>query len=532
MFQRIRAMFGRPASGPGDGVNMTTADLLDAYRAIEARYDAAEPSDDLWHLAEMNDADAAMRADVRRKINTRAQHEHDNNPVVRRVVDTYVDDLVGETGPLLQSSTGAADIDLVIETEWAKWWAAIRGGAKLATAVRTQNVRGEVVALRRHDEQLLAHGVVTLDPYLVEPERLATPSIGMEYLSNYIDGVHLDPVTKNPIRYDILKAHPGSGAFDVQGLQFIADTFDADQVYHAFRAERPEQHRGLTTFAPALPTAGDHRKLLVATRKAAQMAAYFSLIGTTDLPPDVDIPSGVNDRAWQTLTLPNSGGGLMMLPFGRGVHQLKAEHPNNTLEAFHKVLVSQMAGCFTMPLSRALGWHVTSGYAPIRGEIIPYFKRITSDRTNVWEPLFLDLLFGQFLDELLLAHPAFDGVDGADLDLRSHAWDWPENDLVVDPARDENARQKKLAMGTTSRGRETRVSDLDREDQRAAAEFGMTLPEYRRAIARATFNLAKEELPLSPVSVDDGGGDGETDDNPGEGQDQPDETEDATTAVS
>src|SRR5690606_13802192 len=121
----------------------------------------------------------------------------------------YVEDVVGEDGPLLQLASGEADIDNIVEQEWARWWTAACGAERLSTAVRTQAIRGESVGIKRTRESLLRQSMITLDPYLVEPERLACPNFGADLRKDYIDGVHLDPLTREPIKYDILKAHPG-----------------------------------------------------------------------------------------------------------------------------------------------------------------------------------------------------------------------------------------------------------------------------------------------------------------------------------
>ena len=495
MLSAIKSLFSRqdpPSQYSGDEF---VSAVLDATRTIQARYEAGESFDDLWQFAQYSDADAAVKPDVRKRVSKHAQNEYDNNPLVSRVVDVWVDDVVGEDGPLLQVATGNAEADKVIEDSWHEWWLSCHGSERMRTQVLTETNRGEAVAVKRTRLSLLKHCPVSLDPFLIEPDLLASPHFDQNHRQHYIDGIHLDPQTKEPVAYDILKGHPGNQYTDGQGLQFDADTFDAEDIYHIFEQRRPQQHRGVSRLAPALPTAGDHRKYLTAVRKAAQVAASLAMVAVTNLPPGIDIPTSANTKAWQTLTMPSSGGEMFVLPFGHDVKQMRSEHPNNTLRVFHNTIVAMIAGCFAMPLARALGWHPVTGYAPARGDLLPYTKRIAAYRRRLLEPYWLNRLYQEFLDELLLTS-RFDGITLEGTSLLNIRWAWPQGDLIVDPSRDETARAGRLARGLAMRDEELRVRDRQKWDEKAAAGYGMTVEQYHAAIAKSTFSVDTGELPV------------------------------------
>jgi len=69
---------------------------------------------------------------------------------------------------------------------------------------------------------------------------------------------------------------------------------------------------------------------------------------------------------------------------------------------------------------------------------------------------------------------------------------------AADPAKEAQGQSVRLASGTTYRGREyaRQGLDVDQEDEKAAAGFGMSVQDYRRKLAANLFNAA-------PVTVDE-----------------------------
>lgn len=491
----LRNVFA-PAPQPAPAPNRASV-LANAYaHRLAARYEAAEQRDDLWNLANGASADAVLDPAKRQRLRNRARYEFINNPICARIVTVFADDICGDCGPVLQVESGDTATNATIEREWRKWWRQARMLERLHTAVLAYAIDGEAFAKRGNVEftgpESMLDPLVSLRVVNFESDRVGTPWDAFER-SNYADGVLFDPMTGEPIAYDVSRWHPGSNAIERSFMDF--DRFSSRVILHAFRKSRVEQHRGVTPLAPALTTAGEHRKFLTATRRAAEHAATFSAIMRNITPPDLDAEAVVaEDEYYESISLPNAAGNMLFMPDNQTIEQFKAEHPNTNFEAFHEIMVSLMAGCFSMPLNRALGFTRSSGYAGNRADLLPYTRRLTADRQQMWEPLWLTPIYESWLQEFLLS-PLSEGVTTEGTDVLNHRWDWSVNDLIVDPSRDETAREKRMSMGLTSRAEEITVGDLDEHDSKAAASFGMSLEDYRAAIARKVFGSAPQEQP-------------------------------------
>lgn len=468
---------------------------LRSLRHIQASYEASLPRDDLWTLADFKDADAALLPEVRRQIRSRARYERANNTLIDRVVNVWAGDVVGECGPWLQVQSGDLRIDRFIEQAWQRWWNAAGMTAKLHTAVEAEAVDGEACGVLMHNFRLLSDlppaMAVTLDISLMESDRLASPNFEDANRSDYIDGIHLDPDTRLPVAYDLLKAHPGTEYLDKATEMFEAETFGADSFLHAFRQNRAEQHRGISRYVSALPVAGHLRKYCEAEVTRAQIVAAFAFIIKSMVPPEDEGGEGNEDQWWQTLSLLNRQGIGTMLPEGYDITQLKADGAAGNLDVMNKLIAGHVSGCFTMPVGHALGIYGTSGYAPIRAEMLPYHKAITTARTTVWDRLWLKPLYRAFVFQLQMTHGWRELMDGnrasgagdrensnpehrtPNLDLHNVQWKWPGRELIVDPSREEESRRKKLSMGLISREDEVDTNDLDEHDRRCARALGL-----------------------------------------------------------
>jgi len=471
-------------------------------RTIRAAYEAGMVRSDLWTLADFRDADATLLPHIRRRIRSRARYEVANNPQVDRVLKVWVDDVVGQTGPWPKLQTGNAEVDKFIERAWLRWWRVSGQAAKLRTAVRAEASDGESIGVIFHNERIMdlqaPDSAVSVDIGEFEADRLADPSQTDAARSDYIDGVHLDPWTRVPVAYDLLKAHPGTENIDQLGDQFEAQTFSRNQFLHVFRKNRPEQHRGVCRFVAALPVAGLLRKYAEAeVTRAGQTAAHTVLYESNAAPEDEETGGGNESQWWQTVDLPGRAGLASILPEGLRPTQLNTVGNAAELEECRDLIAGMIAGCFSMPVSRAVGSSPNGGYPGMRNDLLPYHTAIGSDRAQVWEPHYLVPLFRAFLHELRMT-PAWErlmdsltvedpGFAAVLLDLMNVEWRWPGRDLVVDPSREQEALRKKMAMGTALREDEV-DGDLYEHDRRAAESLGLGNDEagvtkYRQLVA-------------------------------------------------
>lgn len=476
-------------------------------RIINAAYEAGMVIDDLWTLADFRDADATLLPHIRRRLRSRARYEYSNNPAVTRVVDIWADDVVSETGPWPKLDSGDVDADHLVEQTWLRWWAASAQAAKFRTAVLGEAKDGEAVALLFRNPRLLdlqtPGGGISLDVRGFEADRLADPDESGGNESNYVDGVHLDPFTGEAIAYDILHAHPGTEYFDALSAKHEATTFDARDVLHVFRKRRAEQNRGVCRYVSVLSFSGLLRKYFDAEAGRAGLTAALSVMFKSSAPPGDEEEEGGGGGGgsnwWQSIMLLGRRGVGCILPDGYEPVQMKADGAAAQVGEFRKQLAGLVAGCFSMPLGRALGQSDSGGYPGMRADLLPYHKAIASDRSQVWEPLYFVPLFRAFLQELR-STPAWVALmerrnsdpekPYAPLDLMNVSWQWPERELVVDPSREDEAKRKRMAMGLLLREDAVDAPNLDEHDRRGARGLGLgdddaAVKQYRQLCAKS-----------------------------------------------
>ena len=479
-FDRVRAAWATFRGG-----SRPVAANIQRVHRVAAAIEAARARDDLWQLADFKDADATLSPTVRRALRSIARYEVANNDIVFRVVETYADDLVGEDGPTLQLSSGDKAVDRLIETEWADYWCKNNLSAELRAAVVAESGGdGEACAEIRFTDTWPI-------PLGMESDRLASPKWGDWMRSDYVDGVHIDTRTNRPTAYDVLKAHPGTQYLDKVTLQLEKDTVPGPLFLHAFRKRRAEQHRGYPRIAASAINAGHGRKYFEGTcTREANRSAFWILLKTLAGGGGSDEETGSEDW-WQDIKLPGKTGLGMILPDGMEPFTLKDDQSPSQPAEINKLVAGKVAGCFKMPLSRALGYDTGGGYSGVRDQLTPYHTGIQSDRCQIWAPLWLSKLYAVWLLVFKARHPE---INWAAVRPDRHEWLWPGEKLVVDPSRESSATETKLGIGEETRESITEVADMDARDTRAAEHFGVTLQQYRRAIFNRVFGPQKEQM--------------------------------------
>jgi hypothetical protein len=122
---------------------------------------------------------------------------------------------------------------------------------------------------------------VKLDLRLTEADQIATPNLGLKGdFAIAVDGIVFDGYG-NPLEDYLLKSHPGDRHFTTA---LDHDAIPAASMIHYFRMDRPGQHRGIPEITPALPLFAQLRRYTLAVIAAAETAADFAAVLSTDAP--------------------------------------------------------------------------------------------------------------------------------------------------------------------------------------------------------------------------------------------------------
>ncbi len=450
-----------------------------------------------WAWADNLSADASLVPEVRIRLRSQSRYELiENNSYGRGMVDTVVTDTVG-TGPRLQMQQFRFSTNQEIEKAWYRWSLAVGLCEKLQTIRSAKLVDGEVVI--RFVNNLTVEDAVQLDIQLIECDQLRSPQFELQISENYVDGVHLDRFG-NPYAYDILQHHPGANYWNSVDL-YAHDTYGYDQIIHAFTPTRPGQHRGVAEFAPALPLFAFLRRFTLATVSAAETAASVSQVIETDAPLPEELEEQYAATSFDKYldTIPVDRNSATVLPNMWKLRQFSAEHPTTTYKMFKRELISEIGRTLCIPCNIATGDSGESNYSSARFDWLGYERKIKTEQSYLSHRV-LDRIFAEWLVEASLTGSipkSAANVVLADFDRYGkrgmanrveHSWYW-DGMRDADAKDAANAQKVRLQNGSTQRAREYALQglDIEVEDAKAAAGFGVTLGEYRQAVMASVF---------------------------------------------
>ena len=400
-------------------------------RWIKARFDAAQTTKDNarhWGAAEFLSADAEADSHVRKILRVRARYEVQNNSYARGIVTTLANDTVG-TGPRLQMLTDDDDLNRRIEHDFAVWAKRVHLPAKLRTVRMARCQDGEAFAVMAQNPNLRSD--VKLDIQLIEADRVTDDELQRDGVS--VDGITFDRFG-NPQSYKVLKNHPGG----TESFRLDFTTVRAENMIHAFRQDRPEQHRGIPEITSALPLFAHLRRFTLAVVSAAEAAADFAGVLYTDAPANGEADAV---EAMDTIQLERNM--LLTMPGGWKMSQVDPKQPVTTYGEFKHEVLNEIARCLNIPYNIAACNSSGYNYASGRLDHQTYYKSLKVDQAFLEETV-LDRILERWLREWSLVNR--EKVDDCDC---HHVWFWDGHEHV-DPSKEANAQQTRLKSRTTT----------------------------------------------------------------------------------
>ncbi len=311
----------------------------------------------------------------------------------------------------------------------------------------------------------------------------------------------------NPQTYHVLKDHPGG----IGGGSDEVDEVPAADLVHFFKARRARQRRGVPRILASLPLFAQLRRyglaVLATAEIAASLAGFMYTDGPAINPEDVD-NIGLGEG------LPIERGQVGVLPHGHKFAQVRAEQPTTTHGEFSANVLTRAGRPLRTSRGRATGDSSGYNYASVRMDDGGYRSAVGYYWSRAERPVMWKIL-RRFWAEAKAAGklPAGAAARG----LHCELVDWQRDGFIpTDPAKEQRAGTEAIATGNSRRGLLYAAAglDVDAEDQQAAAEFGVTVREYRQALFRKTF-----KIPPAPVAADDEAADDAPDDEPDDEED-------------
>lgn len=442
-------------------------------KRISARYDAALSQENHWSYTDSLNSVAANSPEVRRKLRERSRYETANNSWLNGAIAKLASYTIG-TSPSLQLAIGP-ELERV-ESLFMQWFADRDLPKALLTACRAMHTDGEAFFLQS-STQHTPDQPVSLDFQLRECDWFEASGIGSASFESQEaeSGIRLADDGR-PAAYHMLSAHPGGNSW--AGIKTDGQWLDASQVCHVYKTDRPEQLRGIPTVTPALPLFSQLRRYTLAALEAAETAANFSCLISQE---NIFGEDGNVEQLESMLEIPVQRGMMATLPVGTRMHQLKAEQPTSTHDAFTKSLLLEVGAALGLPPLVILGSAAGYNFSSAKLDLGQLERQLECERATVWEPL-LTRIFKAWLSEAVLIPgylPA--GIAGDTLSQFRPKWRW-QSPAPIDRAKEAQGARQELQNKTTTLAREHAKRGLDWEvelrqharEQQLIKELGLT----------------------------------------------------------
>ncbi len=448
-------------------------------RIAEAAYDAAQTVNDNrrhWRWADLLSANAANSHSVRQIIRSRARYEHDNNPVLKGIVTTLANDMVGH-GPALQLNSPSEEFNATVRLWWNRWAKAVRLWPKLRQARRAKAVDGESFLLLVYDPTV--KHPVKWNIRVIEADRVTTPDMPWED-PRRTDGIVYDEYG-NPIEYHILRTHPGDTGVNAGSWEY--DRVPATYVFHWFDSARPEQLRGVSELSPSLGTIADLRRFTKATAKKRDIQA--SITGFIEQAAGNFEPGSNQDGIAPFSEFDIEPGMFMALPPGNKGILHNAAEASEPYSGFKREQVSDVARPWGMSYNVAACNSGDSSFSSGKLDQRLYGRHMELEQDTATAEM-VDPIFGFWM--FAARHGVISIVPDDSAFDWEQSWSWPTLD-DPDPNKTSQADASDIDAGIVSirTVQMRRKQDPDQEEKRIAEELGMTVPEYRAALRAKRF---------------------------------------------
>ena len=426
---------------------------------------------------------AANGADINSDLNqfqetlrNRSIYEAANNPLVKGVIETHTNDLIGRDGPPLQvQSAENPEYGKQLEKFWKVFWKDpdISGMHSMPEKMRlwvhalwnTGDFLDQIV------DDPNARGPIKMKLKGIHSRRLASP-FNAALSDNIILGIARDK-NGRPTKYYFQKEQ-FFGSSMLPTLEY--EEVPARNVIHGFRAEEPDQVRGVPWMAPVLQPTADLRDFSTQVMDAARQAADGGIIYYTEHEDAeyIEFDGTIPIKRRQAQTAPPT-----WKPF-----QLKPEQPSTGYVEFYHERAREIGRPINMPLMMVLLDSGDHNYSSARFDGQIYLRGLQV--IQGWlERVALNRLVDMIATEARLAGK----LPAAPSDV-NYSWTWPVPPHV-DPKKEADAEKTRLqnltmtltkALAAQGIDIEAHFAELKRERE-LAKEAGIDLEGLLKAPA-------------------------------------------------
>lgn len=423
-------------------------------------------------------------------IRDRSRDQARNNPLAGGAISTVVTSAVG-TGldaqpnidrDVLGLSEEEADAwEAQAERIWRLWADStecdIEGelnfGQLQALVLRSVLESGDVLRLRRFlwDDSVGAPGrggLFGTKVQLIEADRISNPD--WQYDTTQVaGGVEVDGDGR-PVAYWVRTRHPGENLYFRSADRWMRVPVRSPETGQRraallFDKRRIGQRRGVPYLAPVIKALLQLDRYTEAELMAAVVSAMFTVFVTTETPETHPLQSAIggdaealaNEETADAGEINLGNGTIVDLAPGEKVDIANPGRPNDVFDPFVMSILRQVGVALELPFE-VLVKHFQSSYSASRGALLEAWKFFKVRRKwtvdALCQPCYEDVI-GEAVARGMLDAPGF-----FDDPVVRRAWlgvQWTGDAMPqIDPLKEVNASEKRVAMGVSTIDREAR----------------------------------------------------------------------------
>jgi len=373
-----------------------------------------------------NDADSDILPDLE-TLRNRSRDLVRNNPLAAGAIKTKVTNVVGagfrQQSRIDRDAIGMTDDQADIweakaEREWKLFWESkevdvartLTGTAMTRMMYQQAKENGDVfVLLPRIKRKNLPYD---LKLQIIEADRVCNKD-GKSDSATLSGGIEKDKYGA-PVKYHILKSHPGS--LSAKQEWHIRPAFGSKtglrNVIHLFQPTRPGQTRGVPDLAAVIEPLKQLGRYTEAEIMAAVISGMFTVFVETDTgDPTMDL-SSLSDETGSTASDDDyklAAGAIIGLQPGEKIHDSNPGRPNTAFDVFVQSILRQIGTALEIPFEILIK-HFTASYSAARAALLEMWKYVLSERQWLSDN-FLKLVYEIWMHEAVatgrLAAPGF-----------------------------------------------------------------------------------------------------------------------------
>jgi len=408
-------------------------------------------------------------------LRARARDLSINNDYAKKYLALVVANVVGSKGITLQVKARTAKGKLdektnrVIEQNWKTWQKPINCASD--ARMHFLEMQRLFIETAARDGEVLVRIIRDGSKYGLKLQFLDANRLDETYnvklkSGNVINmGIEIDDMGK-AVAYHLLTNN--TTAYASGGRSF--ERVPAEDMIHAYKAERPEQIRGATWMASAMSRlnmlgAYEEAELVAARIGASKMGFYTSEAGDSFIGEE-DAQGNLVDEA--------EPGVFTQLPAGTGFTAFDPTHPTSAFESFNKAILRGIAG--------GLGVSYNSLSSDLEGVSFSSIRSGTLEERDQWRvnqqwmiDHFLSRVYDEWLKMVLLngalkfTFNDYDKLSAVRWQPRGWAW--------VDPLKDIKANTEAVTAGIKTSSEVIAEQGGDIEDVYAQLQYEKELAE-------------------------------------------------------